>query len=140
MGLLWTSLDADIKSNQEKGQRRHELFLIDCRKRKLEEWRKRLEQMQYDLTVREGRILSLAKKLQEMKLILEDVLPWIETINEVAQIQNTDINHAAIFVAQELRLNRQLGAIQRQIEKANQELALINMITIQKQDIDGFDE
>ena len=95
--------------------------------------------MQYDLTAREGRILesepylSLAKKLQEMKLTLEDALPWIETINEVAQIQNTNINHAAIFVAQELRLNRQLGGIQRQIEKANQELALINMTTIQKQ-------
>jgi hypothetical protein len=137
-GAAWMRILNQIE--KEKGQRRHELFLIDCRKRKLEEWRKRLEQMQYDLTAREGRILesepylSLAKKLQEMKLTLEDALPWIETINEVAQIQNTDINHAAIFVAQELRLNRQLGGMQRQIEKANQELALINMTTIQKQE------
>jgi len=49
--------------------------------------------MQYDLTVREARVLEsepflpLARQLQEMKLALEDALTWIETINEVAQIQ-----------------------------------------------------
>ncbi len=89
--------------------------------------------MQYDLTAREGRILesepylSLAKKLQEMKLKLEEALLWIETINEVAQMQNTAIKHAAILVAQELRLNRQLGGIQRQIEGANQELVAMTI-------------
>jgi len=36
-------------------------------------------------------------------------------------------------VAQELRLYRQSSGIQKQIERANQELALINMATIQKQ-------
>jgi hypothetical protein len=82
---------------REKDQRRHELLVIDRRKQKLSEWRKRLEQMQYDLTARESRILEsesflpLARQLQEMKLALEDALPWIETINEVAQIQNMDI-------------------------------------------------
>ena len=68
-----------------------------------------------------------------MKLTLEDALPWIETINEIAQMQNTDTNHVAIFVTQELTLNRQLGGIQKQIASAKQELALINMATIQKQ-------
>jgi hypothetical protein len=64
--------------------------------------------MQYDLTIREARILEsepfleLAKKLQRMKLSLEDALPWIETINEVAQIQNMDIKSAGVLVAQEL--------------------------------------
>ena len=37
---------------REKYQRRHELLVIDRRKHKLSEWKKRLEQMQYDLTVR----------------------------------------------------------------------------------------
>ncbi|MGC2680411.1 MAG: hypothetical protein WA323_00995, partial [Candidatus Nitrosopolaris sp.] len=34
------------------------LMVIDRRKQKLSEWRKRLEQMQYDLTARESRILE----------------------------------------------------------------------------------
>jgi hypothetical protein len=117
---------------KEKERRRHELFLIDTR-------RKRLEQMQYDLTTREGRILEsepylgLAKKLAGMKLTFEDALPWIETVEEVAQMYNMDSKQAAISVAEDIRLNKQLGGIQRQIERANQELALINMATIQKQ-------
>jgi hypothetical protein len=113
--------------------------LIDRRKEKLSEWKKRLEQMQYDLTTREGRILesepflSLAKKFQEMKLSLEDALPWIETINEVAQIQNMDIKSAVVLVAQELRLNRQFGGIQRQIEIAQGQLKMLNTISAQKE-------
>lgn len=69
-----------------------------------------------------------------MKLTLEDVLPLIEEINGVAQMQNMDIKASALYVIQELKLNRQLGGIQRQIERANQELALINMTTIQKEE------
>jgi len=40
--------------------------------------------------------------------------------------ENVDIRRTAINVAQELRLYRQSGSIQKQIERANQELALIN--------------
>jgi hypothetical protein len=66
-----------------------------------------------------------------MKLTLEDILPFIQTVNEVAQMQNMDIKNAILYVDQELR---QLGGIQRQIERANQELALINMTTIKKEE------
>src|SRR5215472_13529182 len=48
-------------------------------------------------------------------------------------MQNMDIKAAVVQVAQELRLYRQSGGIQKQIERANQELTLINMATIQKQ-------
>src|SRR5215469_9238841 len=127
------------QTRKEKDERRHELLMIDRRKQKLSEWKKRLEQMQYDLTVRESRIiesepfLPLARQLQEMKLALQDALPWIETIREKAEAENVDTRTTAINVAQELRLYRQSGGIQKQIERANQELALINMETIQKQ-------
>jgi len=73
---------------REKYRRRHELLVIDRRKHKLSEWKKRLEQMQYDLAARETRIqesepfLPLARQLQEMKLALEHALHWIETILE----------------------------------------------------------
>jgi D-ribose pyranose/furanose isomerase RbsD len=93
--------------------------------------------MQYDLTTRETRILEseaylpLARQLQEMKLALEDALPWIETVKELVQMQNMGIKAAVVQVAQELRLYRQSGGLQKQIERANQELALIDMETIQ---------
>src|SRR5215831_11761319 len=97
--------------------------------------------MQYDLTVRESRIvelepfLPLARQLQEMKLSLEDVLPWIETINEVAQIQRLDIKTAALYIAQELRFSRQLGGLQRNIEQARGELKMLNVTITQKQPV-----
>ena len=96
---------------REKYQRRHELLVIDRRKHKLSEWKKRLEQMQYDLTTREARILEsylpLARQLQEMKLALEDTLPWIKTIREKVEAENVDIRTTAINVSQELRLYHQ---------------------------------
>ena len=101
-GPAWMRILNQMK--KEKDQRRHELFLMDRRKIKLEEWRKRLEQMQYDLTIREGRILEseaflpLAKKLQEMKLTLEEALPWLETIHEKAEVENVDIRTAAVTI------------------------------------------
>jgi hypothetical protein len=125
-GHGWTRVLNQIR--REKDQRRHELLLIDRRKSRLEEWRKRLEQRESNLKDRETRVfeveplLALAKKFHSMKLTLGEALLWIGTINEVAQIQKSDTKSAAIFVAEELKLYQQLGGIQRQIERANQEL------------------
>ena len=138
-GPAWYSLMNQMK--KEKYQRTHERLVLDRRESKLEEWRKRLEQMQYDLTTREGRIiesepyLSLAKKLQEMKLTLEDALPWLETINEVAQMQNMDIKQAAISVAQELRLYRQFGGLDKSVKQLEGELKMLNISITQKQPV-----
>jgi len=124
---------------REKDQRRHELLVIDRRKQKLEEWRKRLEQRESNLKDRENRVfeaepfLSVAKQLQNLGMGMEEALPWIETIWEKAEAENVDIRTTAINVAQELRLYRQSGGIRKQIERAHQELALVNMATIQKQ-------
>jgi hypothetical protein len=107
-GPAWMGILKQIR--REKDQRRHKLLVIDRRKQKLSEWRKRLEQMQYDLTARESRILEsesflpLARQLQEMKLALEDALPWIETMREKAEAENVDIRSAAINVARELAI------------------------------------
>lgn len=70
-----------------------------------------------------------------MKLTLDDIRPWVQMIEEVAQIQKITIKQAAISVAQDLKFYQQLGGVQRQIEKSNQELGLINMATIQKQKV-----
>jgi hypothetical protein len=102
---------------------------------------KQLEQMQYDLSVREVRVkelepyLSLARKLQEVNLTLEDASPWLETVKEVARTEKLDTATASLYVSQELALNRQLIGILGQIERANQELVSINMVYMQKKQI-----
>jgi hypothetical protein len=120
-GAAWMGILKQIR--REKDQRRHELLVIDRRMQKLSEWRKRLEQMQYDLTARESRILEsesflpLARQLQEIKLALEDALPWIETVKEWAQMQNMDIKTAGLSVAHQLRMYRQLEVCKEVLNK-----------------------
>jgi len=102
----------------------------------LEKRKHQIEQKEQELRVRETRVfevepfLAVAKQLQNLGIGMEEALPWIETILEKAKAENVDIRTTAINVAQELRLYRQSEG---RIEKANQELALINMATIQKQ-------
>ena len=79
--------------------------------------------------------LPLARQLQEMGLTVQDTLPWIETINEVVQIQRLDIKTAALYIAQGLRFSRQLGGLQRSIEQAQGELKKLNMTITQKQPV-----
>lgn len=121
--------------SKEKDQRRHELFLIDQRKKKLEEWRKRLEERESNLNDRETRVfetepfLSMAKQLQNLGISMEEVFSLIEIIREKAETENTDVRRAGINLAQEYH---QFNGVQKQIERANQELALVDMTTIKK--------
>ncbi|MGA9149118.1 MAG: hypothetical protein WBZ36_00965, partial [Candidatus Nitrosopolaris sp.] len=125
---------------EEKLNMKHEERMDERRKQKLSEWQRRLEERESNLNDREARILEaepylpVVKKLQEMKLALEHALPWIEAMKEVSQTQNLNLREAALYVAQELRLNRELGGMKKQIESANQELTFIEMATIQKQE------
>jgi hypothetical protein len=66
---------------------------------------------------------------------IEEILPWIETINEKAEAESIDHKTAATRIAQELRLYRQFAGIQKQIERANQELGLLNMVAMKKQEV-----
>ena len=61
-------------------------------------------------------------------------MPWIETVKELAQLQNMDIKTAALYVAQERRFSRQLGGLQRSIEQARGELKMLNITITQKQE------
>ena len=138
-GPAWMRVLKQIR--REKDQRRHELFVIDRRKEKLSEWKKRLEQMQYDLTAREARILEseaylpLARQLQEMKLALEEALPWIESIREKAEAENIDHKTAAVQIVQELRLYRQFGGLDKSVKQLEGELKMLNISITQKQPV-----
>jgi hypothetical protein len=136
-GHAWTQIRNQI--TKEKDQRRHELLVIDRRKDKLSEWKKQLEQMQLQLTTRETRILEaepflgVAKELQNLGMGMGEVLPFFETIREKAEAENIDHKTAAVQIAQELRLNREFGGIQRQIEIAKGQLKMLDIICAQKE-------
>jgi hypothetical protein len=135
-GFAWTRILEQI--NQEKYQRKYEMRVIERRKQKLVEWKAKLDEKTKQLESREVRIieaepfLAVAKQLQNLGMDMEVTKHWIETINEVAHMQKITIKQATISVAQDLRYYQNLGGIERQIQKANQELELINMATIQK--------
>jgi hypothetical protein len=133
----WPRILREIK--REKAQRHHELLLIERRRQKLEEWKRQIDQSKYDLEVREARCLEVepflpvARRLQDLKIGLEEAIPWLETIHEKAEAERVDQKTAAYRLAAELRLYRQIAGIQKAIERAQQQLSVLDMFTAQKQ-------
>jgi len=143
-GPAWTKIMQTMR--KEKDRRHHELLLIDRRvmgitnrERKLREWKKQLEQRESEITSREQRIseaeplLSVARRLQSQSTDFETAIPWTETVTEKAEVERIDHKTALVRLAQELKMYRAFGGLKKQIEKANQELALLNMESMQKQ-------
>jgi len=136
--LVWLGhIFLEIK--REKAQRHHELLLIERRRQKLDEWKRQIDRVKYELDVREARCLEVepflpvARRLQDMKIGLEEAIPWLETIVEKAEAEKIDQKTAAYHVASELRFYRQLAGIQKAIEQARQQLSVLDMFTTHKQ-------
>ena len=98
-----------------------------------------LERREGDLAVRENMVLTaepflqVARQLQDMGLDINSVIPWLETISEKAQIERTNIDVAAISVAQEIRNYRINGGLHRQIEIAQGQLKMLDITCAQKE-------
>ena len=133
----WPRILREIR--HAKQQRRHELLLIDRRRRKLEEWKKWIDQEKNELAIREARVLEVepflpvARWLQDLSIGLDEAIPWIETIQEVAQNEKIDSRTAAYRIAQELRSYRQFGGLQKSIQQMQERLAMLNMLAMQKE-------
>src|SRR5215469_5847263 len=76
-----------------------------------------VEQNERNILIREADLLeaepflSLARRFQKMGLEFDAILPWIETVTEVAQ--GTDAKTAAMYLAYELSAFRKLGSFPR---------------------------
>jgi hypothetical protein len=133
----WPSILREIR--HAKQQRRHELLLIDRRRKKLEQWKKWIDREKYELAIREARVLDVepflpvARRLQDLSIGLDEAIPWIETIQEVAQNEKIDSRTAAYRIAQELRSYRQFGGLQKSIQQIQQRLAILTMLAMQKE-------
>jgi nucleotide-binding universal stress UspA family protein len=97
------------------------------------------DRARYDLENREVRILEveylipIAKQLQQMGTDINQFLPWVESVHEKAQAENLPtLTQAAYSLAQDLRMNRQLGGLKKNIQLTTQQLELLDM-SLQKQ-------
>jgi hypothetical protein len=93
-----------------------------------------VDQQKYDLEVRENRLVEIeplipsVKQLQGYGISFELILPYMQTIEDKAVAENIDIKTAVYGLAEELREYRQFG-----VERAKQELGVLNAFTAQKQ-------
>jgi hypothetical protein len=105
-GFAWSRILEQIK--HEKCQRKHELFLIDRRKQKLEGWKAKLDEKTKQLDSREARILEtepfldVAKQLQNLGIGMDEALPYFESIRERAEVERIDVRTSAA-ITQEYR-------------------------------------
>ena len=130
----WPRILREIK--QAKDQGHHELLLIERRRQKLEEQRRSLERQRYELEARvleAEPFLPVARWLQDLSIGVNEAVPWIETIQEVAQNEKIDFRMAAYRVTQELRSYRQFGGLQKSIQQMEQRLAMLTMFVMQKE-------
>ena len=74
----------------------------------------------------------MARRLQDLKIGLEEAIPWLETIHEKSEVERVDQRTAAYRLAAELRFYRQFAGIQKTIEQARQQLSVLDMFTKEK--------
>lgn len=124
---------------REKYRRRHQLLVLERKEQRLQEQTAMLEQRQRDLIVREcivsenELLLPIVKRLQNMGMDLDSVMPWFQTISEVSQMQKTDYKTSATYVAYELSSYRKLMGVQTELELAQTRLEMIKMATTQRE-------
>jgi hypothetical protein len=91
------------------------------------------------LAARELRVIAvepfipLAKQLLDLKIALDVILPWVETIHEKAQVENIATDVAAVSVASELRTYRQLGGVQKGLQQIQNQILILDTLYIHKQ-------
>src|SRR5215469_18753699 len=105
------------KISSEKYLLKHESLIIEQKQKGLDERMKKVEQKERDLVIRETIVseselfLPIVRRLQNMGLEFEAIIPWIETVTEVAQ--GTDPRIAAQYIAYELSAFSKLGGLQK---------------------------
>src|SRR5215469_8111189 len=108
------------KVSSEKYLLKHESLVIEQKRKRLEKRMKKVEQKEQNILIREADLLeaepflSLARRFQNMGLDFDAILPWIETVTEVAQ--RADPRTAAQYIAYELSAFRKLGGLQKELE------------------------
>ena len=129
-----------------KKERHEELLLIEQKKQELDEERQQIahtrhniDQQRCGLEAREAKLLEVeplipsARQLRGYGITLDLMFPYMETLNEKAMTENTDLKTAAYNLTHDLREYRQLGSLHKGVEQVKQQLAILDAFTAQKQ-------
>jgi hypothetical protein len=135
-----------LKIMLDERKRRHDdLQLIQRQRQELVEQRMQIDQAfrtidkaRSNLEAREAKIVEVqdilpsARKLKDSGMDLHQALVFINIIQQKAEEEKIDLKSAAYRLEEELTNYRRLGGIQKSIERANQQLAIIEAFTAQK--------
>ena len=129
-----------------KKERHEELLLIEQKKQELDEERQQIahirhniDQQRCGLEAREAKLLEVeplipsARQLRGYGITLDLMFPYMETLNEKAMTENTDLKTAAYNLTHDLREYRHLGSLHKGVEQVKQQLVILDAFTAQKQ-------
>ena len=77
-------------------------------------------------------LIPSAKQLKDIGIGFDQALVWIDCIREKADKERVDLRTAAWKLAQDLRSYQELGALEKAIQQATQQLAILNMVNEQQ--------
>jgi hypothetical protein len=129
-----------------KKERHEELLLIEQKLQQLNEERQLLVGIKHNIDERMAKaaevelLIPLARQLRDLGVDITNFLPYIQTIEDKAIAEKTDLKTAAYGLAQELLEYRQLGSLRRsvgqvhqQMQQAQKQLEMLNMSTAKYQ-------
>lgn len=122
----------------DKKQRQHQLQLIERRQQELDEQKRQIENIRQDLEARENKLRSVedlipsSKHLKDIGIRFDQALVWVDCIKEVAQKERIDERTAAWKLADILRSFKELSDLEKAIQQATQQLAMLNMVNDQQ--------
>ena len=117
---------------------RKERQLIERRQQELDEQKRQIENIRRDLEARENKFRSVedlitsSKHLKDIGIGFDQALVWVDCIKEVAQKERTDERTAAWKLADMLRSFKELSDLDKAIQQATQQLAMLNMVNDQQ--------
>ncbi|MFZ0223268.1 MAG: hypothetical protein WAM42_16415, partial [Candidatus Nitrosopolaris sp.] len=112
----------------DKKQRQQQLQLIERRQQELDEQKRQIENIRQDLEARENKL----RHLKDIGISFDQALVWVDCIKEVAQKERIDERTAAWKLADILRSFKDLSDLEKAIQQATQQLAMLNMVNDQQ--------
>jgi hypothetical protein len=109
-------------------ERQQQLQLIERRQQELDEQKRQIENIRQDLEARENKL----RHLKDIGISFDQALVWVDCIKEVAQKERIDERTAAWKLADILRSFKDLSDLEKAIQQATQQLAMLNMVNDQQ--------
>ena len=122
----------------DRKQRQQQLQLIERRQQELDEQKRQIENIRQDLEARENKLRSVedlipsSKHLKDIGIGFDQALVWIDCIKEVSEKERVDLRTAAWKLADILRSFKELSDLEKAIQQATQQLAILNMVNDQQ--------